>query len=126
MRRFLLFLALLLPLSLPAQEPYRWFHHITASPDDVRTACPDASGRVWFGTSRGLFRYGDSPEGIRYDLLPKALQQGVNEIQPFGEEKLLVRTRDGNLWVYAPAGNSLESLGISCRNGGWTLLPIGA
>ena len=107
MKRFLPAFLLLLSLALPAQERYRWFHHIQATPDDVRTVCPDASGRVWFGTTRGLFRYGDSPEGIRYDLLPEPLQQGVNEIYPFDEGQMLVRTRDGVLWVYGPADNTV-------------------
>ena len=108
MKRFLPAILLLLSLALPAQERYRWFHHIQATPDDVRTVCPDASGRVWFGTTRGLFRYGDSPEGIRYDLLPELLQQGVNEIYPFDTGQMLVRTRDGDLWVYGPADNSVR------------------
>lgn len=111
MKRFLFpaFL-LLLSLSLQAQERYRWFHHIHATPDDVQAVCPESSGRVWFGTTRGLFRYGDCPEGVRYDLLPEVLQQGVNEIQPFGEGRMLVRTRDGGLWVYSPVDNSARNL----------------
>lgn len=105
-RSLLSAILLLLSLSLPGQERYRWFHHIQASPDDVRTISPDASGRVWFGTTRGLFRYGDAPEGIRYDLLPDILQQGVNEIYPFDGGRKLVRTRDGALWVYGPVDNT--------------------
>ena len=110
MKRFLLLPIFLLALSLPlgAQERYRWFHHIQATPDDVRTVCPDASGRVWFGTPRGLFRYGDSPEGVRYDLLPEVLQLGVNEIYPFDPGRMLVRTRDGNLWVYGSVSNQVR------------------
>ena len=107
MKRFLLSAILLvLALALPGQERYRWFHHIQTTSDDVRTVYPDASGRVWFGTTRGLFRYGDSPEGVRYDLFPEELQQGVNEIHPFDGGKMVVRTRDGALWVYDPVDNT--------------------
>ncbi len=110
-RRFLLSSLLLLALFLPlqAQERYRWFHHLQVTPDDVRTVCPEASGRVWFGTSRGLFRYGDSPDGAHYDRLPAVFQQGVNEIYPFDAGQMLVRIRDGSFWVYNPADNAVES-----------------
>ena len=111
MKRFLLTAFLLvLSLALPAQERYRWFHHIQDTPDDVQTIFPDASGRVWFGTTRGLFRHGDAPEGIPYELLPEALQKGVSEIQPFGPDLLLVRSREGSLWVFNPADISVRNL----------------
>lgn len=111
MKRFLLpaFL-LLLSVALPAQERYRWFHHIQVTPDDVQTVYPDASGRVWFGTTRGLFRHGDSPDGIPYELLPEELQKGVEEIQPFDAGRILARTRDGNLWVFNPADRTARNL----------------
>ena len=44
MKRFLLpaFL-LMLSLAVQAQERYRWFHHLQATQDDVRTVCPVTS-----------------------------------------------------------------------------------
>ncbi len=111
MKRFLLPTILsLLSLVLPAQERYRWFHHIQDTPDDVQAVYPDASGRVWFGTTRGLFRHGDSPEGVLYELLPEVLQKGVSEIQPFDSGRVLVRTREGSLWVFDPADITVRSL----------------
>lgn len=110
MKRFLPVFLLLLSLALPAQERYRWFHHIQVTSDDVEAVCPDASGRVWFGTTRGLFRLGDSPEGVPYELLPEVLQTGVLEIQPFDGERVLVRTRDGDWWVFSPADISVRNL----------------
>ncbi len=110
MKRFLPAFLILLSLALPAQERYRWFHHIQVTPDDVQAVCPDASGRVWFGTSRGLFRLGDSPEGVPYELLPEVLQTGVQEILPYDSQRVLVRTRDGDWWVFSPVDITVRSL----------------
>lgn len=110
MKKPLLILLLLL-LFIPslAQEQYRWFHHIRATSDDVLSFCPDESGRLWIGTTRGLFRYGDNPDGVRYDLLPEELQHGVIEIYPLERGMLLVRTRDGLLWIYDAAENDVRA-----------------
>lgn len=78
----------LFALPLRAEEGYHWFHHLHATTDNVRTLCPDADGRIWLGTTRGLFRYGDFPDGARYDLFPDIYRQGINEVSPFLDGRL--------------------------------------
>lgn len=111
MRRLLL-CAVLSALSLAgtAQEPYRWFHHIYATRDDVQTICPDQEGRVWLGTSRGMFRYGDYPDGAQYDNLPDQYRDGVEEITQFTEGRLLIRARNGHLSLFDPRQNQVEGI----------------
>ena len=104
----ILLLALLFLPGRAQGESYLWFHHINVTPDVVRTVCPDPSGRVWLGTSRGLFRLGDQPDAVRYDLFPTCFQRGINEISPFLDGQLLVRTQDGSLVVYDPVRNTVE------------------
>ena len=116
----------LFALPLRAEEGYHWFHHLHATTDNVRTLCPDADGRIWLGTTRGLFRYGDFPDGARYDLFPDIYRQGINEVSPFLDGRLLVRTRDGVLTVYDPVENRavpleqyLENWGLAGWTAGW-------
>ncbi len=97
-------------LSCMAEDGYRWFHHIREIPDDIRIVCPDKDGCVWFGTSRGLFRYGDYPDRVRYDHLPELYRNGIENILPFVDDKLLIRSADGHLSVYDPMANSSEDL----------------
>jgi len=127
MKRYLpvLLLTVLFLSPLRAQEGFHWFHHIQ-TPDDVRAICPAPGGRVWFGTNRGLFRYGDFPNEIRYDLYPEVFLQGVNDISFLADGKLLVRTRNGGaFWVYDPEANTvcgfeqyLEAWGLG-GSAGW-------
>ena len=122
MTRFLpvLLLTVLFLSPLRAEEGYHWFHHIQAAPDDVRAICPAPGGRVWLGTNRGLFRYGDFPGEIRYDLYPDVFLQGVNDISSLADGKLLVRTRNGGaLWVYDPEENT--ACGFDEYMSGWGL-----
>lgn len=112
MRHLISILAFLAITYLPciAEDEYRWFHHIREIPDDIRIVCPDKDGRVWFGTSRGLFRYGDYPDGVRYDHLPELYRHGIENILPFVDDKFLIRSTDGRLSVYDPLANCSEDL----------------
>lgn len=117
MKRFLLFSAVLLNVfgfSVSASDEYRWFHHIHPTSDAVRAVCPDPSGRVWFGTMRGIFRYGDCPDAVHYDMYPEEFQRGINEISLFPGNRLLVQAQPDTMFVYDPRTNSIDCSLESC------------
>ena len=76
------------------------------------------------GTNRGLFRYGDNPDGVRYDLLPQQLRRGVIGIYPFTGNRLLVRTQDGNYSVFNPEDNTLDTDFNACLQDWGVDLPV--
>lgn len=109
-RSILLSVVLLSILRLPtsASGKYNWFHHIHTSSETVRSICPDPSGRVWFGTMRGLLRYGDNQDSIHYDLYPDAFNKGVYELSLFAKDRLLVKTQPDSIFVYNTKNNTIE------------------
>lgn len=93
-------------------DSYDSFHHLKTWAEEIRAVYPDAGGRIWIGTIHGLMRYGDFPvDGHResYDYYPEKFKSGVQSIQGFVDDRLLIRTLDdGKFVVYNPRANRIE------------------
>lgn len=130
-KRIIAAISLLIVTLTATGGNYDYFHHMRTGSEEIRALYPDADGRVWIGTIHGLMRYGDFPiEGSNhYDYYPERFKAGINSIQDFDGERMLIRTLDdGRFVIYNPHtnliegnfDNLLEQWGIKCGNR-WSL-----
>lgn len=89
---------------------YDCFHHLRLWSDEIKAIYPDSSGRIWVGTIHGLMRYGDFPiDSDSYDYYPAEFKSGVNSIQYFDGNQMLIRIQDGGRYVlYSPRTNAVS------------------
>lgn len=104
-------LALLTVGLATSARGYDYFRHLRTGSEEIKAIYPDASGRVWIGTIHGLQRYGDFPHdgNNRYDYYPEKFKAGIQSIQNYDGNRLLIRTLDdGRFVIYNPGTNVIE------------------
>lgn len=97
------------PIILKSSD-YKWFHSINLN-RNAQIILPLENGDLWYGTARGMGKYGSSVfNGGVQDLYPELFSYGVYSLQALEDDRILIWTNDSKFYIYTPVSNELQPL----------------